>query len=215
MMIAAVGPFRPGRPAELGRPDDDRLVEQAALLQVGEQTGDRPVDLGTEADLAGAEIEGQSHAPAAVAAVEDLHEPDAAFDQPPARHCGPKVSSRLVEPVERLRRRCLARELHHLGHGRLHAEGQLVRLDPGAQRRVVGIFDGRQAQSAEQLELPALLLADDVRARRGERQRIWPGRPKAARRRAQGRGSSRRGRPRRRNNRRSACRARRTAADRR
>ena len=45
MMIAAVVPLRAGRAAELGGPDDDRLVEQAALLQVLEQPGDRPVDL--------------------------------------------------------------------------------------------------------------------------------------------------------------------------
>jgi hypothetical protein len=36
MMIAAVGALGTGRPAELGRPDHDRVVEQAALLQVGQ-----------------------------------------------------------------------------------------------------------------------------------------------------------------------------------
>ena len=46
MVVAAVGSLRAGRAAELGRPDDDRLVEQAALLQIGQQPGDRLVDLG-------------------------------------------------------------------------------------------------------------------------------------------------------------------------
>ena len=35
MMVAAVAALRAGRSAELGRPDDDRLVEQPALLQIG------------------------------------------------------------------------------------------------------------------------------------------------------------------------------------
>ena len=62
--------------------------------------------------------------------------------------------------------RRLVGELQDLGHGRLHAEGQLVRLDPGPQRRVVGILDGREpVEPAEQLELAALLLAEDVRRR--------------------------------------------------
>ena len=46
MVVAAVAALRAGRAAELGGPDHDRLVEQPALLQVLEQPGDRPVDLG-------------------------------------------------------------------------------------------------------------------------------------------------------------------------
>ena len=44
VVVAAVG-LRARRAAELGAPDDDRLIEQAALLQVLEQAGDRQVDL--------------------------------------------------------------------------------------------------------------------------------------------------------------------------
>ena len=47
MMVAAVSPLRSRRPAELGRPDDDRIVQQPALFEIGQQTSDRPVDLGT------------------------------------------------------------------------------------------------------------------------------------------------------------------------
>ena len=37
-------PWAKGVPAELAGPDDQRLVEQAAALEVGEQAGDRLVD---------------------------------------------------------------------------------------------------------------------------------------------------------------------------
>ena len=37
VMVAAVGPLRPGRAAELGGEDDDRFFEQPALLQVLQQ----------------------------------------------------------------------------------------------------------------------------------------------------------------------------------
>ena len=45
MVVAAVSTLRSGSPAELGRPDDDRLVEQPAPFQIGQQASNRPVDL--------------------------------------------------------------------------------------------------------------------------------------------------------------------------
>ena len=41
VVVAAVLALGAGRPAELAAPDDQGLLEQAALLQVGEQAGDR------------------------------------------------------------------------------------------------------------------------------------------------------------------------------
>src|SRR3712207_8006198 len=41
VVVAAVGALREGRAAELAAPDDERLVEQAAALEVLEQAGDR------------------------------------------------------------------------------------------------------------------------------------------------------------------------------
>ena len=35
MMIASVSPLRAGRAAKLGRPDDDRFIEQTTLFEVG------------------------------------------------------------------------------------------------------------------------------------------------------------------------------------
>ena len=48
VVIAAVAFFAHRRAAEFAAPDDQRLVEQAALLEVLEQPGDRLVDLAAE-----------------------------------------------------------------------------------------------------------------------------------------------------------------------
>ena len=134
MMVAAVGAFGAGRAAELGGPDDERLVEQAALLQILQQAGDRLIDLRAVGGVVACEIAvGVPAAGAAVAAVEDLHEPHAALDQPPRRQA--------VLAERRGRRRCPGRRAsasrpfpagtRTLRARPLHAEGQLVRLDAG------------------------------------------------------------------------------------
>ena len=56
MMVAAVGAFGAGRAAELGGPHDERFVEQAALLEVVEQAGDRLVDLGAVGGVVAVQI---------------------------------------------------------------------------------------------------------------------------------------------------------------
>ena len=145
-------------------------------LRSVKQPGDRPVDLGA---LSGVVLPqaavGVPGAGAAVGAVEDLHEPDAALDQPPGRqaHLAERAGHVLIQAVEPMACRRLVVKPQHLGHGHLHAEGQLVRLDPRSQGGIVGILDRREPiQPAEQLELARLLLAEDLAARRGERQRI-------------------------------------------
>ena len=45
VVVAAVLALGARGPAELATPDDERLVEQPALLQIGEQAGDRQVGL--------------------------------------------------------------------------------------------------------------------------------------------------------------------------
>jgi len=113
---------------------------------------------------------------AAVAAVEDLHESHALFNQPAGHQALPAELLRLFafQTIERLRRGGFSRDVDHAWHGRLHVEGQLVALDPGPQRRVVRILDGRQpVQPGQQLKFAALLLAKDILPRSGERQRIF------------------------------------------
>ena len=86
-VVVAAGPLGVlgGRlAAELAAPDDQRLVEQAAPLQVLEQAGDRLV--GVAGVLGVVRDEVAVGVPVVVvvgAARVDLDEPDAALDQPP------------------------------------------------------------------------------------------------------------------------------------
>ena len=113
--------------------------------------------------------------PLAVVAEIDQREAHAALDQPAGGQQPAAVDGRglLVDAVEPLRLGRLAGQVERLGHRRLHAEGQFVRLDPGPELVVVGILDGRQpVQLADELELLRLLLGRDVLEPRAERQRI-------------------------------------------
>ena len=79
-------------------------------------------------------------------AVKDLDEADPALGQPAGRQelLAERTCDIVVQTVKTLRRSVLIAESQDLGHGRLHPEGQLVRLDPGAQLGVLGILQGRQ-----------------------------------------------------------------------
>ena len=64
--------------------------------------------------------------------VVDLHEPHAPLDQPPGQQRRVRERARLLRrlAVERVGRRGLAADVGQLGDAGLHAEGQLVLLDP-------------------------------------------------------------------------------------
>ena len=70
---------RPGAPSGSAAPDDQRVVEQAALLQVFDQRGARLVGVATLDFELRVEI-----AVMVPAGVEALHEADAPLDQPPS-----------------------------------------------------------------------------------------------------------------------------------
>src|SRR5262249_39151894 len=136
MMIATVAALGAGRAAELGPPDDDGLIKQAALLEVLEQAADGPVHLAAQGGVAALEIAvGVPGAGAAVAAVEDLHEADAALHQSASGQALLAESSRhgMIETIEPARGLVLLIEFENLRHGRLHAKCQLIRLDASAQ----------------------------------------------------------------------------------
>ena len=104
-MIAAVHAFGDRQAAELAMPHDQRGIEQAAALQVLDQARDRLV--GLRAVLLVVVLQVPVRVPARLevaAAGKDLHEADAALDQP-ARHqrLPPEVVGRLVVDAVQLR----------------------------------------------------------------------------------------------------------------
>ena len=80
-------------------------------------------------------------------AVEDLDEADPALGQTAGRQhlLAERAGDVVVETVEPARGFVLVVESQDLGHGRLHAEGQLVRLDPGAELGVDRVFERPRA----------------------------------------------------------------------
>ena len=116
------------RAAELAAPDDERVVEQAALLEVLEQRGDRPVD------LACTSWAGRRRCRRPV--------PVPWMSQPQSKSCTKRTPCSTSRRASRqllandaspgfapyASRTCFGslRDVHHLGHGHLHAEGQLV-----------------------------------------------------------------------------------------
>ena len=84
-MVAALLPLRGRRPAELAAPDDQRLVQQAALLQVRQQGRDRLVGLpGVVAVVQDVAVV----VPRLAVAVIDLRHAHAALRQPAGHQAG-------------------------------------------------------------------------------------------------------------------------------
>src|SRR5688572_8419697 len=105
-MVAAVGAFGAGGAAELGAPDDQGLVEHPAALQVLQQAGDGLVGFLAEFRVAVLQVAvGVPGAGAAVAAVVDLDEADAALGEAPRGEALAAELARdvLVQPVEAAR----------------------------------------------------------------------------------------------------------------
>ncbi len=150
--VAVAGGFA----AEFATPDDERGIEEAALLEIVNEGGERLVDfagLGGEASL-----ELLVMIPAVVP---DLDHADAAFDEAAGdeellallgRAVGGAGVGRLlvdIEGIERLR---------------LHAERNLVALEPSLERGVALEILGVQfVELVNEIELPALFVLRDVR----------------------------------------------------
>src|SRR5207244_1045171 len=83
VMVAPVRSLRAGGAAELRGEDDDRLLQQAAALQVAEQAGDRFVHLTAVLRVVGLQATVGVPDAGAAGAVLDLDEADAALDEPP------------------------------------------------------------------------------------------------------------------------------------
>ena len=128
-------------PAELAAPDHQRLVQQAAMLEVLKQPGDRLVGA---AGVIGVILNQVAMGVPIVVIVRSagiqLHEADSPLDQPSGEQAAAAEVRGLlvVDAVEGLRVVGLARVVDGLGSVLLHLEGQLIAGDPGGQVAVAG-----------------------------------------------------------------------------
>src|SRR5579863_9351916 len=125
MMVAAVGALRSGRSSKFGPQDDDRFFEQAALLEVLNESGDWQIDLSAQGRVPGLEravcVPG---ARPAVRSVENLYESRPPFDQPPGNQTLATKGFGLivVETIHFLHGLGLACTIDDFGNCRLHVE---------------------------------------------------------------------------------------------
>jgi len=172
MMVAAVA-FGARRAAELGPPDDERFVEQTALLEVGEQAGDGTVDFIRQAAVIGADAGMGIPFVAPAAAVKDLDETDASFNETPRRQALPAETARraTAHAVKRADVLGFAFQCKRFRDRGLHAVSKLVCANAGTQLRVVGIVDARECiEPAEQAEFRLLLFGRSAAQRPHKRQ---------------------------------------------
>ena len=150
VVVAAVAVLRHRGAAELPAPDDERVVQQPALPQVLQQGRDRAVDLAALLLQLGVD-------PGVVVppAERQLHEPDAALDQPPGQQA---AAGELARPVRLAHPQRLAAGVERLPGGGLHPERRLHRPDAGLQLRVVPVRRGvGPVERLQRVELPLLV----------------------------------------------------------
>ena len=158
-MIAAVILHEPtlavDRATEFPRPDDERLVEQAAGREVFDERRLRLVDV---AALLG----DVAHKLVVLipAAVIELHEPHAPLHEPPREQAVGRERAGLLalRPVTIERGRRLGRQIGELGHRGLHAEGHFVLRHAGGDLRiaVAGLLQRVQPGEAVEHRSPQL-----------------------------------------------------------
>ena len=149
-------------PAELAAPDDERLVEKPALLEVLDQGGDRLVRFLAAIHQAVADVVRLVVAVLVPAPVVKLDEADAALDQPARQQA--VVGERFLARAgcRTFRGSLVARAAMSMSsrHAGLHLVGHLVLRDP---REDLGVAHGVEMELIERLDLvdrpPALLPA--------------------------------------------------------
>ena len=144
VVAATVGPLPHRLAAELPPPDDERVVEEPAGLEVGKQRRDRLVDLrSVDGEILLDAVVGIPILLLVPAARVDLHEADTALDEPasdealaPERggaereRVGPLL---LEKPVGGERRRALVGEIEELRAARLELKAEFVGGHPGLE----------------------------------------------------------------------------------
>ncbi len=112
------------RAAELAPPDDQGIIEHAALFEVGQEGGDRPVALVRQLAMTGRQV--VVMIPRLAVSVPELNEADAAFQEAPGGQELPRLNARPVHLADRSR---LLADVKGIAGFRLHAVRQLERLN--------------------------------------------------------------------------------------
>src|SRR5262249_42549897 len=128
-VIAPLAILAGRRAAKLAGPDDERFVEQAAALEIGEQRGNRLIGF-SAVQLVGL-VELALGVPVLVlvpATRVDLHEAHATLHEPACQEAAlaELLGSRIVEAVQPARFLGLLSQIDGLRRVGLHAESQLV-----------------------------------------------------------------------------------------
>ena len=115
-----------GRAPELAGPDDQRVIQQAASLQIGQQSGHRLVD----------PLRAFAHpcfyfVVMVPAAISHLDEPDSSLGKPPRQQtfAAEIIARFLTDTVKILRRLGLFAQVKNLWGGNLHPESQFIGLN--------------------------------------------------------------------------------------
>ena len=145
VMVAAAASLRHRCAAKFTRPDDERGIKHAAILQIRDQCHAGPVD------LLGLELDAVLHAAVMVPVlVIKLDEPHAPFGKSPGQQAvGGKGAVAWLAAVELERLRALVLHVHQFRHARLHLEGHLILRDP---RRDLGVAGERVVLGIEQVD---------------------------------------------------------------
>src|SRR5205823_11898189 len=119
-----------GSAAELGGPDDECFVEEAAAFEVLQETANWLIDFAAVFRVIGFQSAvGVPTTGTAVTAVIDLHEADTAFDEAAGGEAVAAKRLVLIDAVEGESLFGFVVEVDGFGEGALHAEGELVGLD--------------------------------------------------------------------------------------
>ena len=152
-----------GCAAKFTAPDDERLVEQAAGLQIGEQAGDGFID--GVAVFAVIHLDAFVRVPLAARTAVELDEAHAVLDEATRQEAvAAKNGGRLVvHAVELLGGVGLLAEIDRIGSLRLHLKGEFVAFDAGVEFGVAGTRGIVVAiQSTEQVQLLTLTATIDA-----------------------------------------------------
>jgi hypothetical protein len=167
-VVAALAPLAARHPAELGRPDDQGVVEHPAGLEVLDQRRGGPVHAPAHLAVVAGDV--LVRVPVAarepvVGAAPDLDEPHSALQEPAGDQAvaAEVRRGRLVEPVEVPDGPRLAGDVQHLRGAELQPGRQLVRGDPRVEPRVpLATGPVRAVHRVEQGEAVALALGRQI-----------------------------------------------------